>query len=263
MHAALGRARGAAGESDQADVVGGGIASREAVRLGRGQRVQRIGRLIVEIHDLRQAGAVMLVRGLRAEFGLFLQPDIAQHRLDLRLVDDLLELLGTQQRHRWHRHQPRLDGRQPRGGHHRIVRPAQQQAVARHQPHVLGQHAGDAIGQLGQLAVGHRGLLAVLAPAQRNALAMAAFDHGVHQFDRAIEPLRIGHVGAVEQELWPLVARGQIVPGESVDVGGCFHGFPLAIAVVLLCRDDGARWLPYAFSSSRAMINFCTSVAPS
>ncbi|MNS99899.1 hypothetical protein D3C72_1343140 [compost metagenome] len=151
---------------------------------------------------------MMLVAGLGAETGFVLQAGIAQHGLDLRLVDDLLEFLGAQQRHRGHRHQTRLDRRQPRGRHHRVVRPAQQQAVAGDQAHVFGQHARDAVGKRSQFAIGHRGLLVAVAPAQRHAVGKAAIGHGVHEFHGAVEALGVGHVGAIKQEFRPLFARG-------------------------------------------------------
>jgi hypothetical protein len=94
--------------------------------------------------------------GLR-QLQLFQQLRVAQrHRL--RLVDDVAQLLGAQQRHGGHRHQPGLDHRQPGQRHADRVAAAQQHAVAGHQTEVLHQHLRDAVHTLLGLGIGQRDL---------------------------------------------------------------------------------------------------------
>ncbi len=72
-----------------------------------------------------------------------------------------------------------------------------------------------------------------------------AGDHLVEQLDRAVHARRVLELRQLEEDLRQLVRRREVVPREAVDVGRMRH----------------ARGQP--FSVSRAMISFCTSVAPS
>ena len=70
------------------------------------------------------------------------QAGVAQGGRRLRLVDDVAQFLGAQQRHRRHRHQAGLhDGQHGQRHHHRVAA-AQQHPVAGHQAQVLHQHLG-------------------------------------------------------------------------------------------------------------------------
>ena len=150
VHRALGLAGGAGGEGHQAGVVGGGVDVVEASPSWRAIAASRpVGAGVVEEAQLRAARAVG-----GGQLQLVGQAQVAQRMADLRLVDDLLQLLGAQQRHAAHRDAAGLDHREPAGRQHRRVRRAQQHAVARHQPHVVHQHVGDAVGLCLQLGIG-------------------------------------------------------------------------------------------------------------
>ena len=73
-----------------------------------------------------------------------------------------------------------------------------------------------------------------------NAIAVARAHRLIQQEGGAIHALRIVQLGQVELEFRPLLLRRQVVVRKGIDVGGPAH-----------------------LSNSRAMITFCTSVAPS
>ena len=164
------------------------------------------------------------------------QAPVAQRVRGLGLVDDVGELLGAQQRHGGHGDAAGLDHREPARRHHRVVRAAQQHPVAGHQPHLAHQHVRQAIRLRQQLGVA---ALSV-GRAQRDPLAVAARQRAVEQLDGAVHARRISELRQLEQELRPLLARRKVVARERVEMRRVAH-----------------------FSSSLAMISFCTSVAPS
>ena len=83
-------------------------------------------------------------------------------------------------------HAARLHHREPARGHHRVVRPAQQHAVARLQAHLAHQHVGEAVRLREELRVG---ALAV-GRAQRDAMAVAARHRLVEQLGGAVQARR-------------------------------------------------------------------------
>ena len=91
----------------------------------------------------------------------------AQHRIDAGLVDDLGQFARAQQRHGRHRDAAGLDHREDAGGHGRIVRAAQQHAVAADQAEVAPQHVGDAVDARVQLGVAQGLVFAVDARCAR------------------------------------------------------------------------------------------------
>jgi len=135
---------------------------------------------------------------------------------DLADLQDGLEFLGPQQRHRRHRDAARLHDGEPAGGQHGVVRRAQQHTVARHQAHVPDQHVGDAVGALLQVGIGpgHAGRPDADAPA-------ASLGHvAVEQFGGAVQALGKPELGQFEQEHRLLFGRRQVVAGEGVQMRG-------------------------------------------
>ena len=116
------------------------------------------------------------------------------------------------------------------------------------------EDVADAVHPLLELAVGERLDWADEADHAPPALV----DPAVEKSRAAIEPLRILQLRPREQEVGPLILRGQIVPGEGVDMRRIRHGHSRI--------HSAARGMFAAcalFNNSRAMTIFCTSVAPS
>jgi hypothetical protein len=144
----------------------------------------------------------------------------------------------------------RLDHRQPAGRHHCVVGAAQQHAVTGHQAKVLDQHVGDLVDPGLQLRVGGEHRLAVHRHPDYRAVAVTLRNSAVEQFGGGVQARRILQLGQVEAQFGPEFGRRQAVAGEGVDVGGGHD--------VLVLLE-----LAQCFIVSRAMISFCTSVAPS
>ncbi len=215
MHRALGLARGPGSESDQGHVLRGRVRVREAARLPRSERFERIGRVVAPVHR----GFQHRTRGQRG-LQLGVQAPVAQGMRDPRLEDDLGQLFRPQKRHGRHRDSARLHHREPACGHPGTVRAAKEHAVARCEAHVLGEHPGDAVGLLEQLRIAEL----ALRKAQGDAPAPAALDRSVEQLARAVQALGITQLRQLEEQLRPLPARRQIVAREGVDVRGAAHG---------------------------------------
>ena len=176
---------------------------------------------------LPQARAVVRMRRIAARPSSVDEPRIAQCGRDLGLVDDLLELLRAQERHGRHDDESGLERREPDDRHVQGVRAAQQDAVARHEAHLVHEHMRRAVHALAQFAVGRDLGRAVFVGPDCGPLAEPAFvDHPVEQFGRAIEARRIPDIGVVEQELRPLFGRRQVVAGERIDVSRGLHERP-------------------------------------
>ena len=114
VHRGLGLAGGAAGEGQQADIVGGGVDGGKAVGLARRAVLQPRWRQQAEVSQLAQHR-----RGHRRLRQLIRQRGVAQRVRHLRLVDDPHQLFGAQHRHRAHRDAARLHHRKPAGRQHR------------------------------------------------------------------------------------------------------------------------------------------------
>ena len=101
-------------------------------RLAVERRFERAGPAVVEVQSTRFRSRALGLRAARA------RPSAGRRRAprDPRLVDDLLQLLRAEQRHRRDRDAARLDHGEPARRHHRVVRPAQQHAVAGDEPQV-------------------------------------------------------------------------------------------------------------------------------
>jgi hypothetical protein len=151
------------------------------------------------------------------------EPRVAQRVRDLRLPDDVGELLRAQQRHRADRDRARFHHGEPARGHPRRIRSAQQNAVARDDMQVVDEDVRDAIGVREQVRV--RPFDASRRD-DRAAVPPSALDRAVEELRRAVHPRRMAQFGQVEQELRPLLARRQVVARERIDVCGVRHRGP-------------------------------------
>ncbi|HEU4726689.1 MAG TPA: hypothetical protein VFT22_02335, partial [Kofleriaceae bacterium] len=138
VHRALGRAGRARRERDQRRVLRGGRDVVEALRLARRARLDAILGARLKPGDLAQCRT-----GAAREVQLLGKPRVAERVRDLRLDDDVGQLLRAQERHRRDRDAARLHHREPTRGHPRRVRAAQQHAIARHQTQVVDEHVRD------------------------------------------------------------------------------------------------------------------------
>jgi hypothetical protein len=261
----------AGGEGDQRDVVDCRVDIRELGGLAFEQGFERARAAAVEPVHLFQAGALRL-----RELHLLAQPHVAERRTDPGLVDDLPQLLRAQERHRSHGDAAGLDHPEPARRHHRIVRAAQQHAVAGDELEIVHERVGDLVGADGELPVGARVLLPVDHRVDDGALAVPVRDHPVEQLRGAVQPRRVPELRPLEQELRHLVRRGQVVLREGVDVRRIRHrsgpedgshkghgGHGGRRERTWVCAVFLRDLCVYPLSVSLAMISFCTSVAPS
>jgi hypothetical protein len=184
VHGRLGLAGGARGEGEDAGVVARGVDVGEFGGLLRHRRFEAIGRGIVEPADVPQFRRLLWRFG-GGQLEFFGQANVAQGMRDLRLGDHVLEFLGAQQRHGRRGDSADFHHREPAGGHHRVVRRAQEHAIAGDDAELIDQHVGDAVGLLLQVGVG---------PAQLGRLdadppSPAFRDVPVEQFRRAVHAL--------------------------------------------------------------------------
>ena len=146
MHRRL-RAAGRPGrEGDHRDVVGRGLHAGELCGLGPGQGHQVGVTGPAERHEPDTGNGGQLAG----------EAVIAERELDPGDRADAGQLRRAQHRHCRDRDAAGLQHAEPAGGEPRVVRPAQQHAVAGHQPEVLGEHPGDLAGAGGEVAVGPR-----------------------------------------------------------------------------------------------------------
>ncbi len=199
---------------------------RPARRTGRERKQGHVvarGRHVVEGGGLRRdslgevVGCLSAVRdrrqpqpGCRIEEAM-----VDQCRVERRDLVDRRQLACAQQRHRRDHHATGLEHAEPAGGQPRVVRAAQQHAVAWHETEVVDQHVGHGIGAGQQ--VGVRPGRAVLAD-QARPVAPVPGDHVVEECCRAVQPVRVGELREREEQLGPLVSRRQVVAAEGVDV---------------------------------------------
>ncbi len=185
----------------------------ELRRLGSRERLEPAAVKVLEVRQRRAAR--------ERERQLFGQPRVAQRMADLRLADDLCELLGAQQRHAPDHDPARFDDAEPTCGEHRRVGAAQQHAVAGHQPHVVDEDVSDATRLCLQLGVGPAYPLAE----QAGAISPASRHLAVEQLGGAVQSGREAQLGEVEAELGPLLAGRQMIARERVYVcARRFHG---------------------------------------
>ena len=161
-------------------------------------------------HRVMRAGQLQLLQQLGITQG--------QHRLGL--VDDVAELLGAQQRHGRHRHQPGFHHRQPDQCQPDRISTAQQDPVAGHQSEVLHQHQGDPVDPVQRLRISQRQRVR----AQHRAVCEAFVRGLVKQFLDRIERLRKLQLGRVKQQFGHLRGRWQPLVHKTIHLGRVAHG---------------------------------------
>ncbi len=144
MHGRFRRAGRARGERQQADIVTGSVDIVE----GRSLPVHHCLQWPIPgagsiADDVAQAAPDL---GRLLQF--FIETRVAQRMIDPRALGDHRQLLRTQQRHRRDGDGTGFHDRKPARHQHRIVRPAQQHAIARHDAEVVDENVGDAIGAI-------------------------------------------------------------------------------------------------------------------
>ena len=148
VHRALGLACRARSKRDHRRVVGRGPDVVEARRLASGKRLEPVDAIGCAPRDrpqrrTRGTGVIELGR----------QAGVAERVRDLRLDDDVGQLLRAQQRHRWDRDCARLEDGEPAGGDQRCVGRAQQHSIARDDAEIFDERVRDAVRLLQQLGV--------------------------------------------------------------------------------------------------------------
>jgi len=138
---------------------------------------------------------------------------------DLRQFQDLADFLCTKQRHGADCHTASLPHRQPAGSEPGCVGTAQQDPVARHEPHVFHQHVGQAIDLLLELAIGPADALAE----DCRAIAMAFGDRRIDEFDARIELFGELEFGTFEYQFRPGIGRRQVVDDKPVEMSASTH----------------------------------------
>lgn len=226
MHGALGLARRARGEGDQADIVLGGVGRREDLiaRLVH----QRLERTVSPCHDGRKFRRKPL--GCR-EFAD--ERCVAERQRDLRLADRIGEFAGTQHRHGRDDDPAGFQHGEIGRDHHRRVGGAQQDAIARHEAEIASQRIGDAVHHLGERRIAPD----TVRRDHRIALAMPRRDMAIDELGDDVEALRIVQPCGGEVEARPAFARRQVVPRERVHMSRpqeiCgIHLVPLALLAV-------------------------------
>jgi hypothetical protein len=109
----------------------------------------------------------------------------------------MLEFLGAQQRHGRRGDSADFHHREPAGRHHRVVRRAQEHAIAGDDAELIDQHVGDAVGLLLQVGIGP----AQVRRLDADAPSPAFRDMPVEQFRRAVHALGELQLRQLEQEL--------------------------------------------------------------
>ena len=126
---------------------------------------------------------------------------VAQREIDFRLVDNLCQFSSPQHRHGVDHDGACLCGREPAGDHRGIFRRADQHPVAGLHAVILAERAGEPVTPVSKFLVGAAPSMAD----QRCAVAKAALDHAIRQFDRGVQIF--GIVKPFEPKVRPLVWR--------------------------------------------------------
>jgi hypothetical protein len=145
----LGLTRGARGEGQQGDVVGGSGAGCKVAAVLGAQRAQvlRVIRCVVAQHGLQHSVLRLRLCQFIQQFG------IANGQRGLGSVDDVAKFLRAQQWHGGDCHQACFDDGQPSQRQANGVAPAQQHAVAGYQAVFLREELGNAVDTLACLGV--------------------------------------------------------------------------------------------------------------
>ena len=211
VNGSLGRARGARSEGQDGDVVGRSRAGRSHSVFGGGQRLQtsRIVRLVKGNHGLE-----LLLLGLR-HFQFSQQLAIAQGQGRLGFENHLGELLGAQQRHGRHRHQPGVHHTQPGQCHAHRIATAQEHPVAGYQAVVFGQYLGNAADAFTGFCVTHRKVFRAQKGPRRPTLLSCPRQERRYQ----IGLRRDLQLRCVVAQLRPLVGARQSLMHKAIGLG--------------------------------------------
>ena len=100
---------------------------------------------------------------------------------------------------------------------HGLFGPAQQHAVARHDPELVDEHVGDLVGRASSSSPYVQ--RSPVGREQARAVCAVPRDGRVEQLDAAVQPVGVLHVGEVEQRTPASeLDRRQVVAAERVDV---------------------------------------------
>ncbi len=212
VHAALGPPGGPRGEGDQGDVVCGGRdgGERRVVAIGQSQQVVRGAAPVGGDPQPRHLGLHQVVQHVRMAQGV---PDLGHRAHRRQLLRALLGQHGDGDRARLHDREP-ARGEPGAGG------PAQEHPVAGYDAEVGGEDVGEAVHAVAQPAVRPHLAGAVAEGRAVGATVPEPGDGGVEQLGTAVQPVRIGQFGQIEEELRPGVRGWQVVAGEGVGVSG-------------------------------------------
>ena len=210
VHRPFGLARCPGRERNEGDVIGRGGEIRERRRLGPRQTCRASRRH--PSRTRRCAGATGRSRRPAANSWRTRASQSASETFAFSI--DVRELARPQQRHRAHDDTARLEDGKPARRHHRIVRTAQQHAIARSEREVLHQHVRYPVRVLEQLPICPR----PAGEAQRNAVAVASIDRGIEQLGCTVQAIGVAQIA--HRDLGPQLARRQHSARELIDVSG-------------------------------------------
>ena len=192
VHGRFRLARGAGREGEHAHVVrGGGYVLEQSRFPGRhlGQVVLAVTPVGEDLEPVGGGGVQVLD-----------EPVVADRHPHARDLDHGLELALPEQRHRGHGDAAGLDHAEPARDEPWVVRAAEQDPVAGHEPHLVDERLRDLVGPGPQVGIGP--LLGIRQDAAPRAGPI--HDVAVQQLGCAVEHRRVLQLREVEQELGPL-----------------------------------------------------------
>ena len=140
--------------------------------------------------------------------------------LNLRLVDDLLEFLRAQQRHRRHDDKPRLQAARKAAAICSVLGPRSSTRLPGTSAMSSTSTCAHAIDDLAQLAIGRAMRLAVdLATRSLRDRHVPLSIVPSSNSRRAVQTLGISDIGMIEQQDRPLLLRRQMVSRKRIDMG--------------------------------------------
>ena len=209
VHGRLGASGRARREGEHRHVVGAGV----AILVCRGLALRADRHVLGCVPGIRKDPQARDVGAL--EVGQ--ETVVAQGQVDGRDLADGCEFAGAEHGHRGHDDGTDLEGGKPQRDQPRMVRAAEEDPLARHDPQVVDEDMGEAVGLREEVSVGPDDR--VVSGPNAGAIPGATVDMIVEEHGRDVESIRVGQPGHVEVELRPGIPRGQVVAGEGVDVG--------------------------------------------
>ena len=199
VDAALGASGGAGGEGDQRHVVAAGL-DRDEV----GRRFERLEAIVAIVGDHRSdsAGRIEIVAEAGVDDGVG-DPSPLEYGGDLA---------WAKHRHGGDDDSAGLENAEPGGEQHRVVRPAQENAVAGDEAFLLHETARDPIREVAHLAVGPAA--GIIENRERIRILV------VDQLDGGVQPLGILELGQGEEKFGLRLGRGEAVLDEGIGHSG-------------------------------------------